>query len=474
MTDWYVNINNTSGTEDGTSEATGWTDLNDVRANYWGTASGITGGDRLFIKAGESGATYDIIGSNVYFSTDENNMTLDGVGTMRVPIEIIGYPFDGTTSDIPMNDDRPLIYLGRNNGSSFYIRGGNMCSHLRFYDPGFETDNNSSGGLDIQEVGTVVRNCSVIRANNSSIGNRSVAFSAGYNCDIRACEVEDLMTSANWPTRDSDYNINFVAFSGVDMKGCVFKQQTPSYFFRWRNRYGAERFENCIFIGNDNSLGVLEADSTSYLNGYSSVIFDNCVFYNMGTAFKVPVPTAIGNAAQDTEAEWRNQHSKIQFNNCIFESNTKAIEVPSYTDPSGWLSGDFYVDHMVYLKNCVFAQNTTDIDGTVINENPIYASGSVFRDAANGDFRLNSTSGAGALVQSKLPNFEYNMILSGNQLLQDGALNKFVESVSQLSVATSDFDSSLALNSTITFEGSGKTWILASKPKNGIPVFRRA
>lgn len=43
---------------------------------------------------------------------------------------------------------------------------------------------------------------------------------------------------------------------------------------------------------------------------------------------------------------------------------------------------------------------------------------------------------------------------------------------SQLSVATSDFDTSLTLNSTITFEGSGKTWRLASK--TGIPVFRRA
>jgi hypothetical protein len=43
-----------------------------------------------------------------------------------------------------------------------------------------------------------------------------------------------------------------------------------------------------------------------------------------------------------------------------------------------------------------------------------------------------------------------------------------------ISAATADFDSSLTLNSTITFEGSGKRWRLASKPKNGIPVFRRA
>jgi len=44
----------------------------------------------------------------------------------------------------------------------------------------------------------------------------------------------------------------------------------------------------------------------------------------------------------------------------------------------------------------------------------------------------------------------------------------------ELSAATADFDSSLALNSTITFTGSGKTWRLASTPKNGIPVFRRS
>jgi len=41
-----------------------------------------------------------------------------------------------------------------------------------------------------------------------------------------------------------------------------------------------------------------------------------------------------------------------------------------------------------------------------------------------------------------------------------------------ISAATADFDSSLALNSTITFTGSGKTWRLASK--TGIPVFRRS
>lgn len=470
MTDWFVNVNNTSGTEDGTSEATGWTNLNTVRSTYWGITSGITGGDRLFIKAGENGATYDLIGSNVFFSTDQNNMTLDGLGTMKDPIEIIGYPFDGTTSDVPMTDDRPLIHCGRTNASSFYLRGGNICSNLRFYDPGYQSNGSGIAGLDVEENGTVLRNCSVIRANNASIGNRSLAFDSAYNCDIRACEFEDLVTSANWPTRDPGYNVNFVAFSGVDMKGCVFKQQTPSYFFRWRNRYGAERFENCIFIGNNNSLGVLEADDTTYCNGYSTAIFDNCIFYNMGTAFKLNVPTDVGNAAQDTETEWRYYYGRIQFNNCIFESNTKAIEIPSYTDPSGWLSGDFYVDHMVFMKNCVFAQNTTDIDGKVINENPIYASGSVFQDAANGDFRLNDTAGAGALVKSKFPSFEYNMILSGNQRFQDGALNKFVEVAVDTGGVTGEFDSSLSLNSTVTF-GSGKTFRLASK--TGIPVWRR-
>ena len=421
MADWYVNINNTSGTADGLSEATGWTDLNDVNDNEWGR--GITGGDRLFIKAGESGATYGLVGSNVNFYTSGFNMRIDGNGTNNEPVEIIGYPFDGTTNDIPMNEDRPAIYCERTNGAAFGLYGGHIAKHLRFIVPAYTLDN-LVAQVVVNGSGSRMANCSVTKLDGAGGGDRAGVIDHSSGAEVEGCEFEDQTTDVNWPTRDDGYNCNFTSFSGSTPKGCVFKQNTTSYFFRYRTTYGTEVWRNCIFISNGNALGILEGSLLGHAAGYSTVRFENCIFYNMDVGFNPMVP--VDASSIDTETEWRSRSFKMSAENCIFENCGTGVLVPSYTDPSGWTTGSFYMNHVVQLSNCVFALNTTNTSGDLTETNSIYASGSVFKDAPNGDFRLNDIAGRGALVKERLPNFEMNLILSGAVKQNPRPVNTFI------------------------------------------------
>lgn len=408
MTDWFVNVNNTSGTEDGTSEATGWTDLVYVSSTEWGTS--ITGGDRLFIKAGENGLTYDLVGSNQYFSTFSNNMAINNSGLEDAPVEVIGYPYDGTTSDVPMNEDRPAIYCDRSNGSAIFINGGHVCKHLRFIVPAYTLDNLGSQVV-FDDVGTRVENVSVTKLDGAGGGDRGGVVEISYGAEVEGSEFVDLTSDLNWPTRDSGFNCNFTCFSSSAPKGCVFKQQTSSYFFRYRTSYSSEIWRNCIFISNGNALGILEASLNASAQAISSIRFENCIFYNMNVGFNPFVPSTSGNV--DTETEWRSRSFKFSAENCIFENCGTAIQVPSYTSPEGWTTGTFSMNHAVQIGNCVFALNTINMSGDMEETNSIYASGSVFVDAPNGDFRLNNIAGRGALVKEKIPDFEMNLILNG-------------------------------------------------------------
>jgi len=400
MTDWFCNINNTSGIEDGTSEATGWTDITQSRPGV----NGVTGGDRIWIKAGDGGLTYGLVGTNVYWNMGPSRIISTYADPKKV-IEVIGYA--GATSDpVPMGDERPHVFLARSNGASFYCEDGCHLSHVRFSSNPYPSNNSTIGHLSISDG--FATNVSMIRNDGAAVGDRATSAEISSGSTVIGSEFVDDVTDANWPTRDPGYDANFTLFDISEVTGCVFKQLTTSYMGRVRSTYGSIIFKDCIFVGNGNCRALCEMGS--YLtNGMSTYRFVRCVFYNMDTGFIVTGPTSVGNV--DTEAEWQNVYDRVSFRQCIFENCGTGVDVPAYTAPPGWLSGTFSMEHVVQLVDCVFANNTiANYSGDMNVINPIQLTGTAFVDAPNGDFRLNDLPGQGRRILERLPNFEMNNI----------------------------------------------------------------
>jgi hypothetical protein len=403
MTDWFCNINNTSGTEDGTSEATGWTDITQARPGV----NGVTGGDTIWIKAGDGGATYGLVGSNIYWSMGTALINSSAPAYNKDIIQVIGYA--GATSDPPpMGDERPHIFLGRTNGGSFFITAGCHSKHLRFSSDAYDGNNNQTGHLSIENG--YAQNISMIRNDDATVGDRAHAARISYGSTIIGCEFEDRVSDANWPIRDLGYDANFDLFDLNEVTGCVFKQKTTSYMARHRSTNGSVIFKDCIFIGDGTCLGFCDMDYGSFTtNAMSTYRFVRCIFYNMGKGFEVEAPNGVGN--NDTEGEWQNSYDKISFRQCIFENCGTGVDVPAYSAPVGWASGTFSMQHIVNVSDCIFANNTTaNYSGDMNVVNPILLSGTAFIDAPNGDFRLNDIAGQGRLIKERLPNFEMNNI----------------------------------------------------------------
>jgi hypothetical protein len=401
MTDWFCNINNTSGTEDGTSEATGWTDLQDAIPS----ASGPTGGDRIWIKAGDGGATYGLVGTNKFWNMGTAKINSASSPYNKQVVQVIGYA--GATSDpIPMGDERPHIFLARTNGVGFFPEDGCHLSHVRFSSDPFAGNNSTVGQLSFSDgYGT---NVSMIRNDGAAVGDRSMCALLESGSTVIGSEFDDRVTDANWPVRDVGYDANFSLSDVSEITGCVFKQLTTSYMARIRSTFGSAIYKDCIFIGNGNCTGF--CDMGNYLtNGMPTYRFVRCIFYNMGTGFVVTAPNTVGNT--DTEPEWQNTYDRLSFRQCIFENCGTGVDVPAYTAPVGWASGTFSMEHIVTLTDCIFANNTTaNYSGDMNVTNPIQLTGTAFIDAPNGDFRLNDIAGQGRLIKERLPNFEMNNI----------------------------------------------------------------
>jgi hypothetical protein len=131
MAEIFCNIDN-SGVTNGTSFATGFTDIRDA----W---NGATYGDAIYINAGST--AYVLSGANVYASNDALSIYATNP-TVHIPTNIIGIK-DGNTASVPMGDERPLITCNRTNGASVFFPRGSNVENLRV-DGDMLTSGNSS------------------------------------------------------------------------------------------------------------------------------------------------------------------------------------------------------------------------------------------------------------------------------------------------------------------------------------------
>jgi hypothetical protein len=125
----------------------------------------------------------------------------------------------------------------------------------------------------------------------------------------------------------------------------------------------------------------------------------NCIFYNCGTAIIPYIPLSTVSSC-NTETEMQNKLDTIRIHECLFVNCNKGVETPSYSDPTGWESGTFTMEHVVRLHKCAFYNNTVaNTAGVLSNILPVQLSADPFVNGASGDFRLNDDPNGGAKLK---------------------------------------------------------------------------
>jgi hypothetical protein len=390
MTDIFCNIDNT-GVTNGTSHVTGFTRIQDAYA-------GATMGDRIYVAAGTT--HYAAIGSDRILNSDLDMTTAKPWN--RKGISIIGIGSAGiTASNIPVGDDRPLVYCAVTTTSSYsvYIPAGSSVSNIRFTGLRMAAASWESGGL---VAGTNVRvyNCKFTGENtNEVIGQNQLVVS--FTGTITDCEFIEELDQSNWPARVQSTDCSFY-MDTPDIRNCVFRitsnLEVPC-FTRNRSSWASTRVDNCIFYGNGYQTSALLPNGTVQCTPYSGVRFHGCIFYNLANGYDVQIPTSIYNVG--TEAGWAARARYNRLQDCIFANCGNGVVVASYIDPSGWVSGTFSMEHVTLVSRCFFHDITTaNLSGDLSTDQIYQLSSDPFVDAANGDFRLNDTAGGGADIKA--------------------------------------------------------------------------
>ena len=422
MTDIFCNIDNT-GVTNGTSHVRGFTRIQDAYA-------GATMGDRIYVAAGIT--HYAAIGSDRILNSDLD-MSYSSVAKPwnKKGISIIGIGSAGiTASNIPVGDDRPLVYCAVTTTSSYsvYIPTGSSVSNIRFTGLRMAASSWESGGL---VAGTNVRvyNCKFTGENtNEVIGTNQLVVN--FTGTITDCEFIEELDQSNWPTRNQSTDCSFYMIT-PDIRNCVFRitsnLEVPC-FIRNASSWTSTRVDNCIFYGNGYQTSALLPNGYIQCRPYSGVRFHGCIFYNLANAYDVQIPTTTG--VTDTETEWSYYHRRNQLHDCIFANCGNGIVVASYSAPSGWTTGTFSMEHLTLVSRCFFHDITTaNLSGDLSTDQNYQLSSDPFVDAANGDFRLNDTAGGGADIKALDSLYTNSNIKSRGLPFGGGFLSNVAETV---------------------------------------------
>lgn len=391
MAEVFCNIDNT-GTQNGTSFATGFTDIRDA-------FSGATVGDTIYIGSGST--AYNLSGGNVYASNDGLAIRTSSP-TVHIPVRIIGIS-GGDTGSIPMGDDRPLILCNRTNGTSFYFPIGCEGENIRFDGEMYTGNNNTAAHVSADRC--TLRNVEVVvrdRTDGTMIGDRAMGLVSSSGAKLIGCSLISDLSASSFPTRDAGYESVHQVYEG-DMYNCVFhsKGNAPVLSFnRVRSAYGnGGQYHNCIFVGSGNET-LYTPTGTCHTQSMTAMLAKNCIFYNLSSAVKlnhIPVSTT---SSYNTEQEMQNKIDTLRIHECMFINCNIGAETPSYSDPTGWESGLFTMEHVFRLHKCAFYNNTvSNTSGDLTNISPIQLSADPFVDSANFDFRLNDDPNGGKKIK---------------------------------------------------------------------------
>jgi len=454
MTDYHVRPVNGDDSNGGTGPDNAWkTFFLPAVGGQGGTynCAQVTDGDRVFLWA-EGTTAGEFMGDdsfNWYWPLENGNVCLIGVNENGVE--------DGTRFTIYMAQGWKGFSInsqGGNNFSAYYPEltstyEGNapyimILKNLRFTET--KTLDPTHGGSNVYfSLGSYMASSRPIMYNcemgpMTGVGPALPRHSR-YGGDIALinCYFHDDNTTAD------------ISMPDPLIIGCVFDNLKS--VIDWE-MYGSGTIMNNVFSNHQGNV-VIKLDESAGNENSFNVIANNVFYNNNGTCIKTFDDQSL---------------SKMFIYNNIFDSNGSVIDLNDITHTYSSAGGDKNI--LINNTNTVINGGSSTIEDVFTIGFGVGGSGGIGTTAGvvnyySGTIDYLSTTGTG----------DYR-VQTSSSLDQLGLLNTTAglglgpDIPVELSAATADFDSSLALNSTITFEGSGKTWKLASKT-NGISVFRR-
>ena len=406
---FYANVDNDSGTENGLSHETGY-------KNIVTAMNGATFGDILWVHAGltfqgTDEPAYSAVGGNGFV---RNLNIVHNAGDGRggtMGFKCIGYA-NGTTLETAYGKDRPLFLHRVTNGSGWIHPTGSDLKNMRLKGWHYSSSTSSAGVLTASQCN--IENVQVIGEDlwtGSATGQKGYTVAISGQSLITDCEFIETLSNSNFNTRATGYEGPFSIYE-TRCKNTIFKIDGDGPWLAFatkRHSYGGGlRLDDCIFIGNGNQVGVTNLNGQAGGGTFTTQSMqsgmnwcDRCIFYNMSVGFKLLIPNT-----SNTDANgWQGKKGfGFKLNNCIFHSCGTGVLQSSYADPTGFdtAKGAFSMDGIHMVKNCAFyAMTSAQTSGDMTVEDSISLTEDPFIDVANGDFRLNTAEGGGALLHAR-------------------------------------------------------------------------
>lgn len=307
--------------------------------------SAVVYGNVIWVKAGTYNSSATITLPAAKWSIGE------GDGTTRL------YGYDTTRGDAPTGSNRPILNLTTNTdlkGLTFASGASGVLAH-------FIVDCNSLGTSVGIETRNYARLINVTVREFTSYGIRC----SGLYAHLITCECHDGTSAASGAFADDVNGSNFFITCWAHDNDC------PGFHVSVSGP-GAT-FLKCIASNNSGA-------SSDGFRGVQGVVLDGCVAYNNGR----------------DGYHHNNQVLQATIRNSIFYGNAGyGIDV---TTGSLAMPGSLAVDYNAYGSNTSGA--TSGLDNSNYTAHDVTLTGDPFTDAANDDFTLNNTAGAGAACRA--------------------------------------------------------------------------
>lgn len=287
------------------------------------------------------------------------------------------YPGDQT-------GNRPKIKWGVNAASNNLILLNSHCALENIIIDGNVANFTNPNGIGGNASGqtNILRNVKIMNCLTGFSWGLNVNDLFLYDVEITACSTAAIALT-NSPQIHL-YNCYIHDNTGHGITTQASSSVNPEIFADW-----------CIFATNKN--GASSSHIKNQGSGSETKLFaNNCVFYNAGA----------------NGVDWSNRNQMAVLNHCHFETNG-AFGLKLAT---GNLTS-------IYMRNCSFYNNTsgkyTTTSANLLSQQisgEVIPTGSVFTNAAGGDFSLNNTASAGASVrglQKTLPGTSVVSYLDG-------------------------------------------------------------
>ena len=337
MADYYLNSSSGSDSNSGTSEADAWASF----AWAFGVTAGLTGGDYLWVKGG-----------NTYSAKNNVLNTVSFEPAIRI------YGYSSVTGDNCVDGDLPEFIDDDYYNSANYANGV-MKYDIRNFLISFKP-NNGYYNLRPPRAGHNITQNINIDADYSSAGysNSAGLFSFSGNSTSRSLEGFNVrVRNLNNSTNNAAVTLQSQAGSWTKPVGCVFDcsdvDLTDGYIWGASDGYGFPEHIGNVYIGNPNTSGMIGFKYGSGGGDAYGCIVENCVFYNLDYGiYAYTGETSINSNWLSTS----NTSSKRFFiRNCIFVNCGTGIKFDTTSIP------DWY--HFK-IMDCVFYNTTTaQVDG---------------------------------------------------------------------------------------------------------------